>query len=201
MSIIIAMCLYALAMSISPGPVNLMVLASGVNHGVRHTMPFVLGAVIGFTLLLLVVGLGLGVVTAEHSVWLTTLCLTGNSFIFYLGAKLFSASVNVHQSEHLLPTFAQGMLLQWLNPKAWIASVAGVSAFNLIDAAEQLLVFVTLYFVICLFAMSSWALVGDKVSVYLNNQRRMLTFNRLMGSVLMLLALYLMTSFLLEGYS
>jgi threonine/homoserine/homoserine lactone efflux protein len=60
MSVIFAMCLFSLSMSISPGPVNLITLSTGVNHGFKNAMPFVSGATLGFTLLLLMVGLGLG---------------------------------------------------------------------------------------------------------------------------------------------
>jgi len=55
MSILIAMCIFSLTMSISPGPMNMVIVSSGANHGVRWTMPFVSGATIGFTLLLVFV--------------------------------------------------------------------------------------------------------------------------------------------------
>ncbi len=85
MSLVIAMCLFAFSMSISPGPVNLIVLSSGVNHGVRKTMPFVFGAVVGFSLLLLAVGSGIGEVIGQTSALLMFCCLAGNVFIFYIG--------------------------------------------------------------------------------------------------------------------
>lgn len=198
MSLVIAMCLFAFSMSISPGPVNLIVLSSGVNHGVRKTMPFVFGAVVGFSLLLLTVGLGIGEVIGQTSALLMFFCLAGNVFIFYIGIKLFFASADIAQLDAMLPTFSQGVMLQWLNPKAWIACLAGVSAFNLVVARSDLWLFVCLYFVVCLISMSSWALAGDKVSGYLIDQRRILIFNKIMGGLLMLLALYLGLSYFLS---
>ena len=58
MSLLFAMFSFSLAMSISPGPVNMIILSSGVNYGVKKTIPYVSGATIGFTLLLLFTGLG-----------------------------------------------------------------------------------------------------------------------------------------------
>ena len=57
MSLILAMFMFALTMSISPGPVNMVIISSGANHGFRKTLPFISGATTGFTLLLILVGL------------------------------------------------------------------------------------------------------------------------------------------------
>lgn len=77
MSLIIAMCLFAVSMSISPGPVNLVTFSSGLNYGFVPTLPFVAGAALGFAVLLVVVGLGLGEIVALSPVLMQVLAYAG----------------------------------------------------------------------------------------------------------------------------
>jgi threonine/homoserine/homoserine lactone efflux protein len=91
MSLIIAMSLFALSMSVSPGPVNLVTFSSGLNYGFLPSLPFVAGAALGFTLLLVVVGLGLGEIVALSPVLMQLLAYAGTAFICYMGYKIATA--------------------------------------------------------------------------------------------------------------
>ena len=82
------MCAFSLAMSVSPGPVNLITLAIGVNRGLREAIPFVSGATIGFTLLLMLVGLGLGELAVRFSPLLNGTNYVGAAIIFFMGYKI-----------------------------------------------------------------------------------------------------------------
>lgn len=191
MSVILAMCLFSLSMSISPGPVNLITLSTGVNHGVRSAMPFVAGATVGFSILLLFIGLGVGQVAAENTSLMAMLGYIGSGFICYMGYKIATSDGNVEIKRQNRPTFFQGAALQLLNPKAWIACLAGVSAFNLSASYEALIVFSILYFVICYASVSSWAVLGSRISYLLTNDRNLVIFNRVMGGILIIVAVYL----------
>jgi threonine/homoserine/homoserine lactone efflux protein len=191
MSLIIAMCLFALSMSLSPGPVNLICLSTGVNHGFRKALPFVSGATIGFSLLLCLVGLGIGVLT-EHQQILDLLGFAGAGFIGYVGIKIMTSRPHLELISSSHPGFGQGFLLQWLNPKAWIACLSGVSGFNLSGDYPMLTLFVTLYFVICYLSIGSWALVGGRMGILFNRQRNLRIFNVLMGGALVVVASYLL---------
>ena len=192
MSVILAMCLFSLSMSISPGPVNLITLSTGVNHGFRNAMPFVSGATVGFTLLLLMVGLGIGRIAAQNQQLMILLSYLGAGFICYMGYKVATANPDIEIANDTRPTFIQGVLLQWLNPKAWIACLSGVTAFNLADASSLLYVFVGLYFVICYVCVSSWAFMGDRISSLLSERSNLRLFNRVMGTILIVVAIYLL---------
>ncbi len=191
MSIIFAMCLFSLSMSVSPGPVNLICLSSGVNYGFRQSIPFISGATIGFTLLLLLVGLGIGSVGAQSPLFLQILSYAGSAFIAYMGFKVMTSNSDISVESQNRPTFYQGFAFQWINPKAWVACLAGVSAFGLGEAPLLLLVFITLYFVICYASISAWALVGSKISRVLQSPKKLMMFNRLMGGSLIGVAGYL----------
>jgi threonine/homoserine/homoserine lactone efflux protein len=83
------------------------------------------------------------------------------------------------------------VLLQWINPKAWSACLAGTSAFHLINEHLLLAMFTSLYFIICLVSIGSWALAGAKLKRFFRNTRRLRMLNILLGGGLMGVALYL----------
>ena len=145
MSIILAMSLYSLSMSISPGPVNLIALYTGVNHGFRRALPFVSGATIGFIALFIFVGFGVGQIANNSTFIFELMRYAGASFIAYIGYGIITSSAELDSVKVKSSTFTKGVLLQWLNPKAWIASVSGIAAFN-IHSLSQLALFASLYF-------------------------------------------------------
>jgi threonine/homoserine/homoserine lactone efflux protein len=178
-------------MSISPGPVNLVALTTGLNNGFRFALPFVSGAAVGFALLLLALGLGVGSIASSYPLFLSVLGYGGSIFIFYMGYKIATADLTVNQTSKTSSSFVHGVVLQWLNPKAWIAGVAGIGAFEL-EELYPLLQFVITYFVICYASIACWALVGEKMNLVLNQATKLKIFNVVMGSLLMLVATYLL---------
>ena len=192
MSLWVAMAIFALTMSISPGPVNMVIVASGANHGFGRTLPFVSGATVGFTLLLILVGFGLLGVFNTFPQLLDWLGVAGAAFIFYVGFRVATALPNVTTERKQVPTFMQGFALQWLNPKAWIACASGAAMFSSPDTAWPLLVFIGTYFVVCYASLAAWAVLGDRVAHWLNSTLRVRLFNGLMGGLLMALAIYLL---------
>lgn len=191
MSLIIAMSLFALSMSISPGPVNLVTFSSGLNYGFLPSLPFVAGAALGFTLLLVVVGLGLGQMVALSPVLMQVLTYAGTAFICYMGYKIATAQPELPGAPERQPHFFQGAVLQWLNPKAWIASLSGVSAFEA-TLGNGLFVFASLYLVICFFSVAVWAFAGARVSELLHDRSNLQWCNRVMGGLLIIVAIYLL---------
>ena len=195
MSLLFAMCLFAFSMSISPGPVNIITLSTGVNYGLKKSMSFVGGATIGFTLLLLTVGLGLRVIAEISEDILVILSYVGSIFIAYMGTKIILSAGNAESlpsSQQNIPTFWDGFLLQWLNPKAWIACISGVSAFNLGHSLPLLSIFICIYFLICYISIASWALLGDKLQTLLSSPSHFKIFNVTMGGALITVACYLL---------
>jgi len=194
MSLLLAMFSFSLVMSISPGPVNMVILSSGASYGVRKTFSFVSGASIGFTLLLLFIGLGFHKVIALYPDFLKYLSIAGSMLIIYMGYSIASSSSELSIEKQNLPTFTQGFLLQWLNPKAWLASVASVSLFSTPDSNQVFLTFSLIYFVVCYLSLFSWSVLGNKATLLLNSEFRLMIFNRFMGSLLIATACFLLYS-------
>jgi len=194
MSLFIAMFSFSLALSISPGPVNMIIVSSGASYGVRKTFSFVSGGTIGFTLLLLFIGLGFSNVIDLHPNFLKYLAVSGSLFIVYMGYLIATSKPELNIEDNQQPTFIQGFLLQWLNPKAWIACMVGVSLFSSPNSHQQFLIFTMVYFLVCYLSLFSWSVLGNKASILLDSEFKLKIFNQLMGGLLIVTAFFLLYS-------
>jgi len=191
MTFIIAMCTFAFTMSITPGPVNIITLSSGTNHGVVRTLPFVTGATVGFTGLLFLLGLGVVELFLQYPMVMKAMGYVGTVFILYMAVKIMTAKGTVEAINVERPHFWQGAMLQWLNPKAWIACVSGLAAFTTKDDASSLVIFCLVYFVLCYIGVGFWAVLGAKAKQYLRTEKQLCIFNMSMGACLFCVAGYL----------
>ncbi len=191
MSIVLAMSYFSFVMSISPGPVNMIIISSGINNGFRKTFFFISGATIGFTVLLAFIGFGFSKIIEFFPNFLIYLSFFGSSFIIYMGYKIIisSGKIELEKKENYIPKFYEGFLLQWLNPKAWIASLAGVSLFS--TSTNSLILFIMIYFLVCYLCLSFWGIIGQKVMFLFQTEKRIEFLNIIMGNLLILVAIYL----------
>jgi threonine/homoserine/homoserine lactone efflux protein len=129
---------------------------------------------------------------SAYPVFLMYLELVGAAFIVYVGYRIAAASPDFSVEPQRTPTFVDGFLLQWLNPKAWIACASGAALFS--GTHAMLIAFVAVYFLICYLSLAAWAVLGDRVSVLLHSRLRMRIFNLTMGGMLIATAGYLIYS-------
>jgi len=108
----------------------------------------------------------------------------GALFIMYIGYKIVISRDNIQTESKSKQTlkFYEGFLLQWINPKAWIACISGVSMY--MTNNNSLLIFVIIYFIVCYLSLSFWGIVGEKATIFFSTQIRLKIFNILMGSIL-----------------
>jgi threonine/homoserine/homoserine lactone efflux protein len=191
MALLLAMFSFALVMSITPGPVNMIILSSGINHGVKRTIPYLSRATVGFTLLLLFIGFGFSQFIKACPFFMAYLAIVGSLYIIYMGYKIASSKPELKINKKDAPKFYEGFLLQWINPKAWIACVSGASIFSSAESYDSFLTFTIIYFIVCYLSLGVWAVLGDKVSYLLRDHFRLRLFNFTMGLLLMITAGYL----------
>jgi len=195
MTLILSMAAFALVASLSPGPVNLVGFNTGLTHGWRAALWHVAGATLGFVVLLLAVGLGLHEVLATWPALLWILRVAGALFLLYLAGKLARASGDLGSGAlTACPGFRDGALLQWLNPKAWLAAAAGVALFVGEDRG-RLALFAGLYLVICFASLACWAVAGQWLRSRALTPGRLRLLNRVLAALLVLCA----ASLLWEG--
>jgi threonine/homoserine/homoserine lactone efflux protein len=152
----------------------------------------VFGATSGFCLLLLLIGLGLHELLVIFPNLTTVIQWAGVAFLLYMAVKLALDNGELGQGEKARrPSIMTGALMQWLNPKAWLASLAGMGAYAANGGTGLVLQFAALYFVICLFSIACWAGAGAFLGRFLTNPKRMRIFNRILAVLLIASAAYL----------
>lgn len=199
MSMLVSMAAFALASSITPGPVNIVALSAGARHGLGASLRYAAGATLGFVALFLLIGLGLHAVLARWPMLTTATQWSGIAFLLYLALRLalddgrLSADPADPDAPGVAgPSAAAGAAMQWLNPKAWLACVAAMGAYAADGDRTQVWQFAALYLVICFASIACWAYAGASLRHRLANARRMRLFNRAMALLLAGSALYLL---------
>lgn len=193
MSTALSMAAFALAASISPGPVNLVALGAGAQHGLRASMAHVTGATVGFTVLLVLTGLGLHEMTNRLPYLVRVIQWAGVAFLLFMAWKLAADDGRLGDGKSAKgPSMLYGAAMQWLNPKAWLAAIAGMGAYAAGGDAAQVWRFGAIYFVICYASIACWAYAGAFLRHYLQDARRVRLLNRVMAALLVASAAYLL---------
>ncbi|MFT2097996.1 LysE family translocator [Marinomonas sp. 2405UD66-6] len=184
-SLITSMSVFALAASLSPGPVNLLSLSGSARYGKRVGLIYITGATLGFIALFLLIGLGLQHVMVALP-WITqVLQWLGIAFLLYLSYQLFVDSGDLNtDSSKAEPTFMTGAIMQWLNPKAWLASVSGIAAYIPEATTDQVLLFASLYLPICWLSLGVWVLAGIMLGRYFQSPAKMRLMNKTLSVLL-----------------
>lgn len=192
MTTLLPMVMFALIASITPGPVNLIATASAANFGYQRTLPHILGATIGFCLILILMGLGLSNILIGSPMVSGLLKATGGVFLMYMAYKIaFAPVAGEGNSLGAPPRFYSGFLCQWLNPKAWVVAMSGIAVF-VPDGGLAVLYFVMAFFAACFVSISAWALMGMSIQGLLKKPSLSRGFNRVMGGVLAVLVVYIL---------
>ena len=125
-----ALALFAFATSITPGPNNAMILASGANFGLRASLPHFAGIVLGFLSLVVLSGLGLAGVIATTPILQALLKWGGGAYMLYLAFKIGTSKGVSSKGVGARPIrFWQAFGFQYLNPKGWAMALGAISTY------------------------------------------------------------------------
>jgi threonine/homoserine/homoserine lactone efflux protein len=191
--ILIAASLFSFVSSITPGPNNMMMLASGVNFGFRRSIPHWLGICGGFTFMLCAVGLGLHTLLANHPALYDILRYAGSAYLIWMAWRLATANASPAAQDDDTPHGAArplGVLgaaaFQWVNPKAWVMAVTAMSAYLPARAqAIDVVALALLFGVINLPCVACWAGGGAALRRFLQDPLRLRIFNISMALALL----------------
>lgn len=186
LDLLVALIGFAFVTSVTPGPNNLMLLASGVNFGFRRTLPHMLGVGFGFMFMILVLGLGLSAVFVAYPVAHDVLRVVGGAYMLWLAWKIANAgAVGDGASSGTPLTFLQAALFQWVNPKAWVMGIAAIASYTV--TSDYFLSLVTVCVVFGLVNIPSigiWVGFGTAMRNLLANPRYLRAFNITMALLL-----------------
>ncbi len=186
----LALLVFAFVSSVTPGPNNVMLLASGVNFGFWRTVPHMCGIAAGFGSLLLCVGFGLGTLLLTFPTLSLVLKLLGGSYLLYLAWRIaMSRSMGASDAKtgSNPMSFMAAAAFQWVNPKAWMMAVTAMSVYSSPDAPYLSVVLVAAAFVLVNFpSVSTWVGFGTVLRSFLADPQRLKWFNITMGLLLAL---------------
>ena len=189
---LIGLVLYAFVTSITPGPNNMMLLASGVNFGLARSVPHILGISIGFAVMVLIVGAGLNAVFETYPAIHRVLRWVGAGYLIYLAWKIATSAMpeSDERTNKRPMEFLAAAAFQWVNPKAWIMALGAITTYlpqeRTIAAVASLALIFAAVNAPC---VSVWAAFGVGLRRFLTKPSHVHVFNIAMA-MLLVLSLY-----------
>ncbi|ALM52249.1 LysE family translocator [Halomonas huangheensis] len=186
LSFVVPVTLFMMSMTLTPGPNNVMLTASGANYGFRRTIPHLLGIIAGCFVLFCSVAMGLGMIFERFPVVQTALKIVGSVYLLYLAWKIATAPPPQFRQEGARPlTFLQAATFQFANPKAWVMGIALMASFLPETGNPWLNALIVAAFaeLVAFPCISLWAGFGTAVGRTLKSPTSWRWFNGTMGAM------------------
>ncbi|MBA3908733.1 MAG: hypothetical protein C0524_02375 [Rhodobacter sp.] len=178
---------FAFVTSVTPGPNNMMLLASGVNFGVRRTVPHMLGISLGHALMVFLLGLGVAGAMRAVPYAGTGLKVASVAYMLWLAWKISRAAAPGEGRAGGKPfTFLQAAAFQWMNPKAWAMALGAVAAYAPGGGVAEMALVAAVFASVNLPSVTVWAAAGQGVRRWLEGPERLRAFNWTMAGLLVL---------------
>lgn len=199
-----ALLLFTTAMSFTPGPNTTLSAAIAANLGLRPALRFVFAVPVGWGLMLAACATGLGALVAAAPALTGAIKLAGLAYMLWLAFKLANSGASIGTAGHakLSVGFVQGVALQFVNIKAWMAALTvtagwiavkgpnGESA-EMAQVAERLLIVLPVMMAYAVASNFSYALIGASLRGWLSQGRRLMVFNRTLAALLVVTAAWM----------
>ena len=183
--ILTALIAFAFVSSITPGPNNMMLMASGANFGLVRTIPHMLGVALGFVAMVVLVGAGLIGLFDAMPVSYVILKVISVLYLLYLAWKIAWAAPMGSGAEAGRPmTFVQAALIQWVNPKAWTMAVTALAVYAPAQEIWAILAVAAVFGMVNLPSVGVWTVLGVQVRRLLTRPARLRAFNITMALLL-----------------
>lgn len=183
--ILSALILFAFVSSATPGPNNLMLMASGANYGFTRSIPHMLGISIGFSMMIVLVGAGLSQIFDTYPISHMILKIISVGYLSYLAWKIATAApIKRNMSEGRPMTFLQAAAFQWVNPKAWAMALTALSVYAPGQTLAAFAVVAVVFGLVNLPSITLWTMMGQQMARVLTNPRRLQIFNWSMAGLL-----------------
>jgi threonine/homoserine/homoserine lactone efflux protein len=187
-SMLLSLLGFSVAMYVTPGPNNVMVAASAANHGIRATVPHMLGIVFGFSMMLTLVCAGLGSALVNWPLLLPLFRWAGAAWLVWLAWQIAGAPSPGEGGPTRLLGFAGAAAFQWINPKAWLIAVGAAGEY--LSPHHSLVAQLTRIFIVFLAVgmpcLLVWALLGSGAGRLLRSPLQLRAFNVAMAVLLVL---------------
>ena len=177
---------FAFVSSITPGPNNMMLMASGANFGVRQTVPHMLGVALGFGLMVALVGIGLVTLFDQLPVLHVIIKWAGIAYLVWLAGRIATSGPPVAGAARNRPfSFLQAAAFQWVNPKAWTMALGAIAAYAPHHDLTAVLWVAAVFTLVNFPSVGAWAVLGQGLGGWLADPRRLRIFNYTMAGLLL----------------
>src|SRR5947209_5048464 len=186
LDIFLALLLFSIVSSVTPGPNNMMLMASGVNYGVRRSLPHLAGVVLGYALMVALVGIGLDAIFRVAPGLLPLMRYAGAAYLIWLYWRISSSgAVNEGDAKGRPWVALAAAAFQWINPKGWVMAVSALTTYAVSPNYTTSVIVVALTFLLAGIPCTGvWVLFGAAMRRFLADPRRARPFNWTMGALL-----------------
>ena len=184
----LAVILFAASNTVTPGLNNMMIMSSGLNFGIRRSIPHLLGILIGFPLMFIAVGVGfVSVILAVPELHLF-IQVAGVLYLLYFAWLIATSADKVKASNNKIIGFWQAVAIQWVNPKAWVMITGAFAAFTNTDDDPflQVLYITSAFVIVGIPTITAWLFCGSLLSRLLRRTESRRIFNRCMAGLLVM---------------
>ena len=181
---IAALVLFAFVTSVTPGPNNMMLLASGANFGLRRSLPHMLGVALGFVAMVALVGLGVMQLLAHSPGAGRVMSGAALVYLLWLAWKIAHAHAPKGRARARPFGFWQAVAFQWVNPKAWVMALSALAAYAPAHDLATTAQVAAIFGAVNLPSISLWAMMGRGAARLLHNPARLRAFNITMAVLL-----------------
>jgi len=177
---------FTVAAAITPGPNNIIVASIGARRGVLAALPYMLGLALGFSAMILLVGIGLAGVLTQAPRLAGVMRWVGMAWIVLLALKIATAPLPGAGAVGKVPGFVAAVFFQWINPKGWLIALSLTSAWIRPDRAllPQVALFAAMFALVSVPCTVPWALLGSGAARLLHSPARLRAFNVAMAALL-----------------
>ena len=162
----ISLVLFLVSMVGSPGPANMIMLASGLKFGFKRSMPFVFGVIISKQFIIWPISLGVINISNISSTVHEVMKYAAAAYIFFLAIKMYNTKITSASLENEPPSFLQGLIVHPLNPKAWLMIATASASFIPVTLTEMeaVLILAPTFFIIQATLHPIWCFFGSWIA-------------------------------------
>ena len=178
--------LFVSIVSMTPGPNNLLLAASGANYGFIKTLPHMCGVTVGFAIMVVASGFGLGMILNEFPQVILPLKIMSVSFLLYLSWRIATGGAHVIEGKSQPLTFLPAVLFQTINPKgiSFLLSIMGAQVSDNEPLLPQLIPLFILLPAFTVLSAVTWTMFGTAIGKLMQSQGAFRVFNLVMASLL-----------------
>ncbi|PPR78289.1 MAG: Cysteine/O-acetylserine efflux protein [Alphaproteobacteria bacterium MarineAlpha2_Bin1] len=183
----LALVLFAFVSSVTPGPNNVMLLASGANFGFIKSIPHMLGISIGHVFMTILIGTMIMEIFKLYPVTFMILKIFCCVYLIYFAWKIANISIEKSDKTRSRPfSFYQAAIFQWVNPKAWAMSLTAITIYAPEKNFFSVCIVAIIFGFVNLPCVSIWTIFGQNLRIFLNTNKRLKFFNFTMAFLLIM---------------